>query len=751
MLVGHWPLIGNTNDYSGYNNNATNFGATVSTAIGKIGSSYQFNGTSHYMTVNNPVKAATNWTISFWFRRNGSFSWSDILTFDTGVDSTAARIEQSGSVTNQYFWFVETGFPSGSILWVTAGDNIWEHITLVVNDTTARSFKNGVLQYSYTKNTNPLPSSNLINIGRRLTSQYLGMYLNDLRIYDHALSDYEVKELAKAKIIHYTFDDPNEEPTVNILSGKLTATTHTRNFEGKTISGWQLTGVADDNPRLFIQSSSIEVSASTYYAFSALYYSSTGVIDDVYFRFNDSGWPEGTIYFQPFVSGQSTTKGGTSTITNLGGGWFYCVGTFLTNAATTTILWVFLDSDVAGTTVFIGELQLEQKNYATPFTNGTRNIGVADSSGLKTNGNVSEISTSPRWVSDSKIGSGSIYFNGTNPNIQIPITSFVGLTTVTISFWRKNDTIITNWLPFSGQTNSFYIMATSSGTGGFYHNGIGSSWEIFKDGVGQGIGVAATPFTDQNWHHYAIRNVTLETWTILKLNGYTGVWNNEGYFDDVRIYNTNLSNADILALYNKRANFDNLGNVSSSEFVEKINYLDPAIFTQYSNNSKDPGYQVVDGRDTWRVFPAWYHPNGSQDGRFKANTQYEYNIWIKHSSYWTGGPYYVPGGFRVRYTDGSFTDIISSGAIQDWVNLIGITVANKTIDDLYVYYFVSYEVKVDINSYFVEAGTISINNQGIADYVSFNEVDGTENINAQQEIKQYNKNLLINGEFSEVD
>lgn len=41
-------------------------------------------------------------------------------------------------------------------------------------------------------------------------------YLNDFRLNSNALSPYEIKELAKAKILHYTFDDPNEEPTTNI-------------------------------------------------------------------------------------------------------------------------------------------------------------------------------------------------------------------------------------------------------------------------------------------------------------------------------------------------------------------------------------------------------------------------------------------------------------------------------------------------------------------------------------------------------
>jgi hypothetical protein len=40
--------------------------------------------------------------------------------------------------------------------------------------------------------------------------------LNDFRIYDHVLTDMEIQEIARAKILHYTFDD-FQEPTTNIL------------------------------------------------------------------------------------------------------------------------------------------------------------------------------------------------------------------------------------------------------------------------------------------------------------------------------------------------------------------------------------------------------------------------------------------------------------------------------------------------------------------------------------------------------
>jgi hypothetical protein len=45
---------------------------------------------------------------------------------------------------------------------------------------------------------------------------------------------------------------------------------------------------------------------------------------------------------------------------------------------------------------------------------------------------------------------------------------------------------------------------------------------------------------------------------------------------------------------------------------------------------------------------------------------------------------------------------------------------------------------------------ISISEKGIGSYREFDEVSGTQNTSAQQEITN-NGTLLINGEFSEVD
>jgi hypothetical protein len=48
----------------------------------------------------------------------------------------------------------------------------------------------------------------------------------DVRVYDHALSQAEVKELSKALSVHYSFDDVLAEPTINIDCCKNAMKTH---------------------------------------------------------------------------------------------------------------------------------------------------------------------------------------------------------------------------------------------------------------------------------------------------------------------------------------------------------------------------------------------------------------------------------------------------------------------------------------------------------------------------------------------
>jgi len=856
-LVGHWPLIGNTNDYSGYGNNATNFGATVSTTIGKIGSSYQFNGTSHYMTINNPVKAATNWTISFWFRRNGSFAWSDILTFDTGVDGTAARIEQSGSVTNQYFWFVATGFPSGSLLWVTDGDGIWEHITLVVDDTTARSFKNGVLQYSYTKNINPLPSSNLINIGRRLTSQYLGMYLNDLRMYNYALSEYEVKELTKANIVHYTFDNPEEEPTINFFQPTFSVLTNAANvgsFNGITMSG---TGGASGALAAYFASSyrhtadipTITISISNPVNITRwvvrLVDSSSNVITTAI-----SGWTYNTFYQGHFRDSMGSII--EFTIPTLPAGVRgFAFGIFAGDAITSSC----------------SNIMIEPKSTKTIYTPISRSIGIADLSGLKYN-NFPTTDITPRWSSISKLGSNSILFNGAASN-HLNLTEISAMpfnTGMSFSVWAY-PTASSSWARFIDFGNG-----PSSDNILFAREGTNTTIRLHSYNGSTSTSILATSAIENNvWQHFAFtiaangaakiykNGVVIVTGTlhvpnvITRNNMYIGRsnWTGDAFYngnmDNIELYTTTLSDADVLALYNRRANFDNLGNVSINEIDNTRSYFQPLIdystwtvgqtsATGWSRNGTEAENIILLKENPVNQTDIMWATLGNDatsdaDGGFNSTTgaidrtkKYRYSIWIKRENIGNGRTYFGCGGSTVSNLGAGevlnsnpyFTNYISSEKSnigEQWVLIVahihptGYTGGTDTVSGFYdingnkissistdykwastatvgsirAYLFYStstterqyfYRPRIDLldgnepalqdlincsdNPVLYEKTIANINkkalfnNNGQALFRDIDEISGTQNTNAKQEITN-NGTLFINGEFSEVD
>jgi hypothetical protein len=225
------------------------------------------------------------------------------------------------------------------------------------------------------------------------------------------------------------------ESTTNLFGSNLSATTATKDlylgsYRG-TYRGWQTTGIANDNPRTTLYNSTLSVNASTYYTLSCLYWSSNDLLDDVYLKFSDAGWPESTTYIQPFSS-QSVTRNGSFSVTSLGDGWRYCVGTFQTLATTTTLEQLFFDNDNTGIVVFITNIQLEQKSYATPFVAGTRSSSQAI---LDLTGNETiTINGSPTYNTNSI----------TIPNVNTafldvtPTTPFrMGTSNFTLSCWIK--------------------------------------------------------------------------------------------------------------------------------------------------------------------------------------------------------------------------------------------------------------------------------------------------------------------------
>lgn len=121
--------------------------------------------------------------------------------------------------------------------------NSWYHIVFTVNKktSTAELFIDGV-----SKGKKNIPDG-LGSFGGTyqlrinwVQGWLLNGALNDLRIYDHVLSQAEINEIKRALVIHYTFDDELVEPTTNIFYNKITGFQSKWETLEETFNGWPI-------------------------------------------------------------------------------------------------------------------------------------------------------------------------------------------------------------------------------------------------------------------------------------------------------------------------------------------------------------------------------------------------------------------------------------------------------------------------------------------------------------------------------
>ena len=215
-LVGHWTFDGpdmtsNVADVSGSGNNGYlngTFATATSTAtnIGKIGQALSFNGSDDHISIGNAGSGIK--TISFWIKASDITS-RKVIDID-GTD----QIEISAGSD-----ILATSFPAATIyvdaVVASAVDTEWHHVVIV--DST------GV-------------NASALDIGRVSTGYFNGK-LDDVRIYNRALSQAEITRLYNQGAValkvqttdkvtlntslvgHWTFDGPDMTSNVADVSG----------------------------------------------------------------------------------------------------------------------------------------------------------------------------------------------------------------------------------------------------------------------------------------------------------------------------------------------------------------------------------------------------------------------------------------------------------------------------------------------------------------------------------------------------
>ena len=205
-LIGWWPLDGNTEDYTVGQKHLSM--SNITWDSGKLQQSSVFNGTTSYMYLASDAKyTLTSLSISTWIRLDETGSW--MIFQRGGLSQNGAYYLYSDDNTNvKWSIFGPTGSRYDNIFAYTLSTGVWNHIIATYNEFTQESklYING----------NLVKTVSSVILGNGTYPIYIGSYAagsywlqgraNDIRLYSHDLSQKEVNDLYKTKVLHYSFN-----------------------------------------------------------------------------------------------------------------------------------------------------------------------------------------------------------------------------------------------------------------------------------------------------------------------------------------------------------------------------------------------------------------------------------------------------------------------------------------------------------------------------------------------------------------
>ena len=628
-LISWYKLNGDLLDSSGNNNHGVSTYGNPVYVDGIVGKCLSFDGVDDCLNLpGNPKLNTDRWTISMWVNTNSKTTGRYLLTPQSDGHDMHITINSVLGLT-----LAEAADLNGRIYSAEGlSYDSWNHITIVLEDTAISLYINGVARNRTIDIWKKAKWSAPLKVGTRGsgTPEYYKGLISDVRIYDHCLSDKEIYELAKAKILHYDFEDV-EEPTVNLFPVNI----RFMPIYSGTDSSWELYKDSYDN--IIYKFNRVNQALYEYNGFDT-----SVIVGDKY-----------TLSLDVYVSTDYDRTGGilvrfekaiSSTFeldNSKKGMWQKAI---ITGVCSTTILRTLLypsPETTSGTKGYIlyRNPQLENKDHATPFVNGTRDqIIVRDKSDYGNDSLPLTLANTPAFVEDCKIGMQSVQY----PNKKYVETSnvFNFNNTKTISFWFKSP-VLTN--PKKGT----YLLSNPNGTAYIFlgsPSGIPAESNISFSVL---FGKTATTydfdmriikgkefFTDNIWHNACIifdgmdnriyidgtkEDVTFVMGSNTTINssffdnihigeptnsevGYEP--NNQVILDDLRIYATALTLEDIKEIYQSRANLDDKGNLSvvslNQQGVTSISLTEKGIY----NTVEISEVGVTEG------LIAWYPLNG---------------------------------------------------------------------------------------------------------------------------------------------
>lgn len=564
-----------------------NNNATIDSS-GKIGQCYSFNNSDSMIKIEgdlvSSMKSKTSFTISFWLYSNDSGNRSIYFATNTGTANVFGfALEKTTGELLRFYW---QGSPDLNLSTFTIPNQEWVHIACVYKNDNVYLYKNGVLTASKTDGS--IKISALTNtwsyasLGRdyRTGSTTLNGKLNDFRWYDNALSEKEIKEIAKGLVLHLPLNNNglgnknilfNSKESFNVIPAanvNVTARSliedNTCPIGGKVASftiganGTTSSGCYYNMTQMGINPASSYLTSNATYTLS--FYGKSSVTAYL--------WAAALVESQTLIKYTPTSDKGA--YIKLTSNWQKYTVTFQWTSTSKMTVCFYAYPNTSEVTFNIAGLKLEEGSVATPWCPNVADVNNAgldgtieyDCSGYCNNGTKTG---SFSWTSDTPRYNVSTKFNGSQ-RIEAPFNPG-NSPTFTVAGWFYH----TGGTTYYGAKNNYNTFICLEGSRYFVYNGAGSAY------VGNWTSITNT------WQHVVLvhdaitsklklyingsfvsevtTNGTIYGSDILDIGGRQGAAQYSGKMSDFRIYATALSAEDIKSLYNNNAYIDSNGKI----------------------------------------------------------------------------------------------------------------------------------------------------------------------------------------------
>ena len=200
-LIAYYPFSGNANDGTGNGHDGTVYGATLTIdRFGKPNSAYKFDGTDDYIEASNPAAFGfhnESFTVSVW-----GLVIENRPVYESFVGlGSASRQYCVNKWRFQHAFYTEFDHGPSQVSYIPDGglqSDTWYHLVSVVNTASGNMefYGDGILRGTNTLIDFDFSSGTVLRFGMRPgIGNYLLGVVDDVRIYDRALSGSEIHQL----------------------------------------------------------------------------------------------------------------------------------------------------------------------------------------------------------------------------------------------------------------------------------------------------------------------------------------------------------------------------------------------------------------------------------------------------------------------------------------------------------------------------------------------------------------------------